>query len=142
LRAAFAFGFGSWRKEMIFRYTLARLILMVAAIINGVIREAVYKNSLGDLRAHQLSTLTGIILFGVIVWGLSRLWPLPSAKQTWTVGFIWLAMTLAFEFLFGHFVAGHSWSKLLQDYNIFAGRLWPLILLWVTIAPYVFYKFK
>ncbi|MGH7594820.1 MAG: hypothetical protein ACREOI_00620 [bacterium] len=128
---------------MILRYTFAWIILVAAAIINGLIREAVYKNALGELRAHQLSTLIGIVLFGVIIWGLSRLWPLPSAKQAWTVGFIWLALTLAFEFLFGHFVTGHPWSKLLlHDYNIFEGRVWPLILIWVTIAPYVFYRLR
>lgn len=127
---------------MILRYTLAWLILMVTAIINGAIRESVYKNSLGELHAHQLSTLTGIILFGVIVWALSRWWPLASAKQAWTVGFIWLSMTIAFEFLFGHFVAGHPWSKLLHDYNIFAGRVRPLVLIWTTIAPFVFYKLR
>ncbi len=125
---------------MILRHTLAWFVLMVAAIINGAIREAVYKNRLGDLRAHQLSTLTGIVLFGVIVWALSRIWPLASAKHAWAVGFIWLAMTIAFEFLFGHFVAGHPWPRLLQDYNIFAGRVWLLVLIWVTIAPWVFYK--
>lgn len=127
---------------MILRYTFAWLILMVAAIINGALREAVYKNSLGDLRAHQLSTLTGIILLGVVIWALSRIWPLASAKQAWTVGFIWLAMTIAFEFLFGHFVAGHPWSKLLQDYNILAGRVWLLVLIWTTIAPYLFYRLR
>ncbi len=127
---------------MILRYAFAWLILVVAAIINGAIREAVYKNRLGDLRAHQVSTLTGIILFGVIIWGLSRLWPLQSAKQAWTVGFIWLALTIAFEFLFGHFVVGHPWSKLLHDYNILAGRVWMLVLIWTTIAPYVFYKLR
>lgn len=125
---------------MILRYTFAWFILMVAAIINGAIREAVYKNSLGELRAHQVSTLTGIILFGVIVWGLSRLWPLTSAKQAWAVGFVWLVMTIVFELLFGHFVAGHPWNKLLQDYNIFEGRMWLLVLIWTVIAPYVFYK--
>jgi hypothetical protein len=127
---------------MLIRYTLAWFILLVAAIINGAIREAVYKNSLGDLRAHQVSTLTGLTLFGVIVWGLSRWWPLQSAKQAWTVGLIWLATTIAFEFLFGHFVMGHPWSKLLHDYNIFAGRVWLLVLIWTTIAPYVFFKLK
>ncbi|MCI0690779.1 hypothetical protein L0337_02105 [candidate division KSB1 bacterium] len=125
---------------MILRYTLSWFILVFAAIINGAIREAVYKNTLGELRAHQVSTLTGLILFGAIIWGLSRLWPLPSAKAAWTVGFIWLALTIAFEFLFGHFVAGHSWSKLLHDYNILAGRVWLLVLIWTTIAPYVFYR--
>ena len=46
---------------------------------------------------------------------------------------------MAFEFSFGHFVAGHSWSRLFQDYNLFAGRLWVLVLLWLTLAPYLFY---
>jgi hypothetical protein len=92
---------------MILRYTFALIILLIAAIINGAVRELVYKNSLGELRAHQVSTLTGIILFGIIIWGLNRLLPLASAKQAWTVGLIWLALTVAFEFLFGHFVMGH-----------------------------------
>ncbi|MDZ7267692.1 MAG: hypothetical protein ONB48_16275 [candidate division KSB1 bacterium] len=127
---------------MLLRYTLAWFLLMIAAIGNGAIREAVYKNRLGDLHAHQLSTLTGIVLFGVIVWALSRIWPLASTKQAWTAGFLWLSLTIAFEFLFGHFVAGHPWHRLLQDYNIFAGRVWPLVLIWVTIAPWVFYKLR
>jgi hypothetical protein len=29
-----------------------------------------------------------------------------------------------FEFLVGHYVMGHPWSRLLHDYNILAGRLW------------------
>ncbi len=127
---------------MILRYVLAWLILLIVAIINGAIREVVYKNSLGELRAHQASTLSGIILFAIIVWGLSRLWPLHSAKQAWTVGFIWLMLTVVFEFLFGHFAMGHPWSKLLNDYNIFEGRVWLLVLIWTTVAPYVFYKLK
>jgi len=42
---------------------------------------------------------------------------------TITIGLVWLAMTVAFEFLFGDYVAGHSWDRLLHDYNLFAGRL-------------------
>jgi hypothetical protein len=34
----------------------------------------------------------------------------------------------------------HPWSRLLHDYNLFEGRLWVLVLLWVTLAPYVFHK--
>jgi hypothetical protein len=127
---------------MVLRYTFTWITLLIAAIINGAIRELVYKNPLGELRAHQVSTFTGILLFGIIIWALSRLWPLPSAKQAWTVGVIWLTLTIAFEFLFGHFVMGHSWSKLVHDYNIFEGRVWLLVLIWTTVAPYVFYKLK
>jgi uncharacterized membrane protein len=125
---------------MVLRYTFVWLILVLAAIVNGIVRQAVYAEYLGDLRAHQTSTLSGIVLFGFIIWGFSRLWPLSSARQAWAVGFFWLTLTVAFEFLFGHFVAGHPWSKLFHDYNLLDGRVWLLILIWVTMAPYFFYR--
>lgn len=125
---------------MIARYVLVWFVLAIVAIINGIVRNEVYKNSLGELRAHQLSTLTGIILFGLVIWGFTRLWKITSAGQAWTIGFLWLGMTIAFEFVFGHYVIGHSWSKLFHDYHIFAGRIWILVLIWTTIAPYIFYK--
>lgn len=125
---------------MIAKYILVWLVLAIVANINGIIRNEVYKDALGDLRAHQLSTLTLIILFGLVIWGFSRLWQITSAQQAWTIGLMWLGMTIAFEFLFGHFVIGHPWSKLLHDYNIFQGRIWILVLIWTMVAPYVFYK--
>jgi hypothetical protein len=126
---------------MIRKYTFGWLALVVVAIINGALREAVYKPSVGDLAAHQISTLTGIFLFGLLIWGMSRLWPIQSAGQAWGIGFIWLGMTICFEFLFGHYVMGHSWSTLFHDYNVFEGRLWILVLLWTVSAPYVFFRF-
>jgi len=45
-----------------------------------------------------------------------------------------------FEFGFGHWVAGHSWRRLLADYKLLAGRLWALVLVWIGIAPWVFYR--
>jgi len=125
---------------MIVKYSVAWLGLVVIAIINGAIRERGYKKFAGELRAHQISTLTGIILFGLCVWILSLIWKIQSANQAMTIGLIWLALTVAFEFLFGHYVMKHPWSKLLQDYNILKGRLWSLVLIWITIAPYIFYK--
>ena len=97
-------------KKTIFRYALAWLILVAAAIVNGMMREAFYKRFLNELGAHQLSTITGMILLGVIIWRLSRRWPLTSSRQAWAVGGTWLVLTIAFEFLFGHFVAGHNES--------------------------------
>ncbi len=48
-------------------------------------------------------------------------------------------MTIAFEFGFGHFVAGHSWGRLLADYNLLTGHVWVLFLLWVLVVPIVVY---
>ena len=104
--------------------------------------EEFLKTFLGNQAAHQVSTAMLLVLISVLVAILTRIWKLETARQAWTVGFIWLAMTLAFEFGFGHFVEGIAWSELLKEYNIFAGRLWVLIPVWVTIAPALFYRMQ
>jgi len=125
---------------MICRYTIAWLALMVIAIVNGALREFSYGKFISELAAHQLSTLTGIAFTGLFVWFLNRVWALESSAQAWTIGAIWLAITILFEFGFGHFVAGHPWSRLLADYNLFAGRVWILFLLWILVLPYAVYR--
>jgi hypothetical protein len=125
---------------MITKYLLAWLGLPVIGIVNGAIRQFLYRDALGDLAAHQLSTVTGILLFGLYIWLLSRWWPLPSARAAITVGLLWLVLTIGFEFIFGHYVVGNSWERLLADYNLLAGRVWVLVLIWITIAPYIFYR--
>lgn len=63
-----------------------------------------------------------------------------SKTQAWTIGVMWLVMTAVFEFGFGHFIAGHPWNALLHDYNLLVGRIWMLVLLWLTIGPYCLYR--
>ncbi|TVO67870.1 hypothetical protein [Denitromonas ohlonensis] len=123
-------------------WAIAWLPMVLIAIVNGVAREAWLLAPLGEARAQQVSTLSAIALFGVYIWWvMPRLRP-HSARQAAALGGLWLAMTLAFEFLFGHFVAGHSWSALLANYNLAAGRLWPLIPLWVAIAPPLVHRLR
>ena len=56
--------------------------------------------------------------------------------DAWTIGVMWLAMTLAFEFLAGHYFFRTPWATLLADYNLLAGRLWILVLVaTVTALP-------
>lgn len=124
------------------KYILLWVIMIPIAIANGIIREFTYGQYLGELRAHQVSTLSGIILFGMYIWLSLRFFPPASAGQALAIGLLWLALTMAFEFLFGHYVAGHAWSRLLQDYNLLAGRLWLLVLLWLALAPYLFYRWQ
>jgi hypothetical protein len=116
--------------------------LLVIAMINGALRDLIYKPFLGDLLSHQISVASGIILFGFFIWYLSKRWPLSYSSQAWIVGFSWLGMTVAFEFLFFHYVRGVPWSVLLHDYNILEGRLWILVLVWVTIAPQLMWKWN
>ena len=122
------------------KYVLAWIPMVFIAIANGAMREGWYGKHWSELQAHQVSTATGVLLFGVYIWVLMRIWRPESAEQAMTIGLVWLGMTVAFEFLFGHYVAKRSWSELLRDYNLFAGRVWLVVLVWVTLAPYLFYR--
>jgi hypothetical protein len=114
--------------------------MVLIAIANASIREKVFAKRMSELHAHQISTATGVLLFGVYMWGVMRIWRPESSGQAFIVGLLWLGLTVAFEFLFGHYVIGHSWVRLFRDYDVFAGRVWIIVLIWVTLAPYVFFK--
>ncbi len=117
------------------RYLFAWLPMVLIAILNGTLRNFLFRRWMSRLAAHQLSCLTGIVLFGLYVWLLTCFWPLASLRHAILIGFSWLILTITFEFLFGHFVARQSWRRLFQDYNLSSGRLWVLVLLWVAVSP-------
>ena len=123
-------------------YALSWIGMVAIAILNGAIREKAYGPFMGELPAHQLSTFIIILLFGAYIWVLTGTYPIESPTQALIIGVMWLVMTVIFEFVFGHFVMGHPWSGLLQDYNLFKGRVWSLVLIWASVAPYLFYRIR
>jgi hypothetical protein len=116
--------------------------MVLIAIVNGVVRDLGYRKYAGELLAHQISTMTALLLFTVYIWAVFRVAPPRSSTHAAAIGLLWLGLTVAFEFVFGHYVAGLPWSRLLSDYNVLAGRLWLLIPLGLAIAPWVFYRLK
>jgi hypothetical protein len=124
------------------RAVLVWLALAVIAIFNAVIREAIYAPFTGETAAHQISTVTAIIFSGIFVWIVSARWRFTSRGHAWRTGLLWLAMTVAFEFGFGRFVMGHSWSRLFHDYDLAAGRVWALFLAWILVMPAVIFRIR
>jgi hypothetical protein len=127
---------------MILTYVLLWMPMVLIAIINALIRQYGYLRLVGELTAHQISTVTGIVLFGVYIWFVTGRWRIESAGQAVAIGLLWLVMTVAFEFLFGHYIAGHPWERLLLDYNLIAGRVWVFVLLWIAVAPYIMFRLR
>jgi len=121
-------------------YLLAWCVMLLVSIANGGIRDLTYGKHVDELTAHQLSTVSSVLLLGIVVRVFVRLYPPDSGRQAIWIGLIWMAMTVAFEFLFFHYVGGHSWAELLGNYNVFSGRVWIVVLAWIAIAPYVFYR--
>jgi nitrate/nitrite-specific signal transduction histidine kinase len=124
------------------RYFLAWIPTIILGIANAAIRQAVYARYVSELAAHQISTLSLCILYGIYVWVVVGFLKLQSPGQAISVGLLWMVLTILFEFGLGHYVLGDSWGKLLHAYNILEGRVWGLFILWVALAPYLFYKIK
>ncbi len=122
------------------KYLIAWFVMLLVSIANGAVRDFTYGKHMDELTAHQLSTVSGVLLLGIVIWGFLRLYPPSSSREAVSIGLLWMALTVAFEFLFFHYVAGHSWSELLANYNVLKGRVWVVVLVWVTIAPYVFFR--
>jgi len=126
---------------MLLKYLIAWFGMMVLAIINGGLRDVAYKPLVGDLAAHQISTIILLLLLAGYFWFLVRKWPIEYTKQAWVIGIMWFVMTEIFEFGMGLMIVGHPWDKLLQNYDLFGGKLWLLIPLWMLVGPYVFFRF-
>lgn len=122
------------------KYILAWFPMVIIAIVNGYFREKILVNYFNNLQAHQLSSVSMIILLAIYNWILFKIFFPASVNQAVFIGIIWLLFTVIFEFLFGHYLLGHSWSNLLNDYNIFKGRVWIFVLIWISIAPYIIYR--
>jgi len=125
-------------KHIYIQATGIWLLMAALAVINGVLRNEIYGPRIEELRAHQLSTVSLLLLFtGTLYLWLSRTGASYDDRDLVITGAMFLGITVVFEFVFGHYVAGHPWSRLLRDYDILAGRVWILILLWNLCGPYV-----
>ena len=113
---------------MIWRALALWLVILVLANLNGAVRELWIIPQIGELSGRALSTLIlcGLVFF--VTWRTIG-WIRPvSAGEAVEIGVLWLLLTLAFEFLVGHYVFGTAWPKLLEDYDVTRGRIWPLVL--------------
>lgn len=122
-------------------WTLAFLVWLgfaVVAVAGGIFRVMFLESRLGSYAANVVETLGLAVLLAWMIW-LVMPWLVPALEKQnlKRLGFCWFALTIAFEFLFGHFVDGASWSVLFSNYDITAGRLWILVPLTLGFGPIV-----
>lgn len=115
--------------------TAAWLLILVCAVLNGGLREALLMPSLGKPAALVLSgVLLSIVIVAVSLLLVPRLGRL-STSQGLYIGLLWLCLTLIFEFGFGRLVQHQSWQQLGEAYTFKEGNIWPLVLVVTLVAP-------
>ncbi|SDB61458.1 hypothetical protein SAMN05660653_03198 [Desulfonatronum thiosulfatophilum] len=115
--------------------------ILVFAVANGGFREAVLLPKLGSPTALIVSgLLLSFVIVGVAYLALPWL-GVRRPLHLLTVGLLWLALTLVFEFSFGLW-QGKSWETLLEAYTFRDGNIWSLVLAVVAFAPLIAAKLR
>ena len=120
---------------MILRAFAIWVLLLFLAILNGGARDVLITPGIGESASHIISTVSLCVLIFLVSFFSIR-WINPAGSlDPLIVGSFWVTLTVAFEFLAGHYVFGNSWQKLFADYNVAQGRVWILVLVADFTAP-------
>lgn len=111
--------------------TAARVWLM-EILVSGfnffVLMNLIYEPSWGPLLAHQIGMSTRIVYIFVFAYFLLRFVKEYNTSDLVHVGILWLVLTLLFEWA-GSLVIGRPVEEILIGWNVFAGYMWPYVLL-------------
>ena len=115
--------------------------IVMLAVLNGTLREAVLVPKLGTAAGLVLSGVLLSVLILVVAY-LSLPW-LGARRpvELLGIGLVWLGLTLVFEFSFGRW-QGKSWPEMLEAYTFKGGNIWPVVLVVTAIAPYLAAKLR
>lgn len=115
----------------------AWLIILPFMIMNGIFRELVVKQLVPAQGADAISAALGIAIVLMITRFTLRPLSGKSNAQLVRASLTLVMLTVAFEFAFGLLVDGKSWSELLANYEIWNGRLWPVVLAVIAFTPFL-----
>ncbi len=128
--------------QLILKAGLIWLGMMFLAIANGLLREHVLTHLFGANLALPLSGLTLSLLIFAATYLAFPLLGKQSSGVYFLIGLQWVTMTLAFEFLFGHYVIGKPLGEILQVFNLVRGDLFLVALLASLFAPWLIARIK
>ena len=128
-------GRGRLRPRRLLGALAVWLAMVLVAILNATIRELFITPNAGDYLAHVASTITLVVALAVVIVLYLRRVPDHASIELAAIGVLWAGLTVAFELLFGHYVAGESWAALLALYDVTAGYVWAFVPLFLLLAP-------
>ena len=85
-------------------------LITVAMVANGMVRAFVLDPLFGAMAAQWLASATGIVLILLISQRFLRSLNFATVPECLGLSALWVALTVTFEFGFGHYAAGESWS--------------------------------
>ncbi|MEZ5429059.1 MAG: hypothetical protein R2747_22625 [Pyrinomonadaceae bacterium] len=133
---------GEKTSDVLLRGLPVWLLIIGTEFIHGTIRVLLIEPLAGDLRARQISVLTGSIIILIISYLFVEKLRATDFIQLFAVGLLWLGLTVSFEIILGRFIFGLSWDRIGSDYDVSRGGLLPFGLVFLALAPAIAARLK
>jgi hypothetical protein len=119
------------------RALMVWVLIACAETLHGIARTLVLQPIVGDLTARQLAVASGAAIVLAIALLAVRWIGAATRRQWFGIGLLWLLLTVGFDLALGRWILGFSWERLAEDFAIWEGRLFPLGLLVLALAPWI-----
>jgi hypothetical protein len=107
-------------------------VWLIETLISGfnffVLMNLIYEPRWGALVAHQIGMSTRIVYIFVLAYFLLRYVKQYNTKDLMLIGLVWLGLEEIFEWG-GSFLLGRPVEEILIGWNVFAGYMWPYVML-------------
>jgi len=110
--------------------------ILVAGFNFFILMNLIYEPKWGVLVAHQIGMTTRIAINFIFAYFLLLYTEDYNTNDLMAVGILWTILTLIFEWG-GSLAIGRPVQEILVGWNIFAGYMWPYVLLSYLIAPLI-----
>lgn len=114
---------------------LVWFVLMLVEFLHGTLRVLFLVPRVGDFSSRQIGVFTGSLLIFVVVYLFAPWFGPLSTRALLFVGAVWLVLTVLFEFAMGIFLFHFPLTRLLEDFNVPRGGLFPFALLFLFFCP-------
>jgi hypothetical protein len=110
----------------------------VLAVLNGMLRDSFYVPAWGNMAGRIVGTLILLVAMLVVMYAfLRRNAAVLTRTRLVTLGVLWLALSLFFEFAVSHWVMEEPWELILSHYSVLEGRFHVLVRLIELAGPIV-----
>jgi len=125
---------------MMLRFVLAWLPVLALLLALGVLRERARGPEPPPPSAVRKGGLVAAVALGGYIALLLRALPPPSADEALAMGASCLVLTAVTRLLVGYVIGGYSWQRFRAEFDPTRGGPWLLVLVWIGLAPYLFYR--
>jgi hypothetical protein len=112
-------------------------VIALAETVHGILRFRFLNRRLGDRRARQVSVISGAAIILAIAWLLMPWTGATTAGQCLWIGWLWVALMLAFDLSLGRLWFHLPWKRLAADFDPRRGGFLGLGMLVLLFAPWI-----